>query len=251
MEQYRAAKARHPGMLLLFRIGDFYELLGEDAQVAHQLLSLTLTTRDRTISMAGFPHHQLETYLHKLLHEGQRVAICEPVTESQTRGPLRREVTRIVTPAELDKADAAESTAPAESGKTAKQNEDVPVRQPRHFVLKECEKWLTKTGLAFVAMDDAKCNNPALAPYVGVLDFIVLRGDEKLLVAVRPHLNARHLCAFRELQELYGPEYKPVRIWPYEGADGWKWRDDPIDISSEPTESAKPESAPKRARTKK
>src|SRR5207244_9491331 len=93
MDQYRAAKEKHPAMLLLFRMGDFYELFGEDAETAHKLLGLTLTTRDRTITMAGFPHHQLEVYLHKLLHEGQRVAICEPVEESLARGPIRREVT--------------------------------------------------------------------------------------------------------------------------------------------------------------
>ena len=82
MEQYRVAKEKHPGMLLLFRMGDFYELFGEDAETAHKLLGLTLTTRDRTLTMAGFPHHQLEAYLHKLLQQGQRVAICEPVEES-------------------------------------------------------------------------------------------------------------------------------------------------------------------------
>src|SRR5262249_21736191 len=78
MDQYRAAKEKHPGMLLLFRIGDFYEVFDEDAETAHKLLGLTLTTRDRTTTMAGFPHHQLEAYLHKLLQAGQRVAICEP-----------------------------------------------------------------------------------------------------------------------------------------------------------------------------
>ncbi len=51
-------------------------MFGEDAETAHKLLGLTLTTRDQTLTMAGFPHHQLETYLHKLLKEGQRVAIC-------------------------------------------------------------------------------------------------------------------------------------------------------------------------------
>jgi len=72
MEQYRLAKERHPGMMLLFRMGDFYELFDQDAEVAHKLLGLTLTTRDRSITMAGFPHHQLEAYLHKLLKEGKR-----------------------------------------------------------------------------------------------------------------------------------------------------------------------------------
>jgi hypothetical protein len=100
MQQYREAKEKHPDMLLLFRIGDFYELFGEDAETAHTLLGLTLTTRDQTVTMAGFPHHQLEAYLHKLLKQGQRVAICDQVEESLARGPIRREVQRVVVPDE-------------------------------------------------------------------------------------------------------------------------------------------------------
>ena len=98
MQQYREAKEKHPDMMLLFRIGDFYELFGEDAEMAHKLLGLTLTTRDQTQTMAGFPHHQLEAYLHKLLKEGQRVAICDQVEDSLARGPIKREVQRVVTP---------------------------------------------------------------------------------------------------------------------------------------------------------
>lgn len=108
MQQYRVAKEKHPDMLLLFRMGDFYELFDQDAETAHKLVGLTLTTRDRTVAMAGFPHHQLETYLHKLLKEGQRVAVCEPVEESLARGPIRREVTRVVTPVATDGDDSSE-----------------------------------------------------------------------------------------------------------------------------------------------
>src|SRR2546425_6860746 len=100
-------------------MGDFYELFGEDAETAHKLLGLTLTTRDRTLTMAGFPHHQLEVYLHKLLKEGQRVAICEPVEESLARGPIRREVTRVVTPGTIiedGKSDAAQPEEKPEAG---------------------------------------------------------------------------------------------------------------------------------------
>ena len=229
MQQYHAAKERHPDMLLLFRMGDFYELFGQDAETAHKLLGLTLTTRDRTLTMAGFPHHQLEVYLHKLLKEGQRVAICEPVEESLGRGPIRREVTRVVTPGSMiedDKSDAVQSPEDEPDAKAR------PVRQPRHFVLKECEKWLNAAGLVFVAVADVRRTTPAVAPYVGVLDFIVLRGDEKLLVTVRPSLQAKHLKAIRELQDLYGAEYKPMRIWPCEGPDGWVWRDFPVDVST-------------------
>jgi len=252
MEQYRAAKEKYPAMLLLFRMGDFYELFGEDAETAHKLLGLTLTTRDRTITMAGFPHHQLEVYLHKLLHEGQRVAICEPVEESLTRGPVRREVTRVVTPSTMIEEGQSGSAEPGESKETASADAEQQVRQPRHFVLKRCEGWFNEAGLAFVAIDDVRRTTPAVALYVGVLDFIVLRGEDKLLVTVRPHLQAKHIAAIRELKELYGREYQPVRIWPSEGSDGWIWRDYPIDVSAcEPATGTDRKPRPKRARVAK
>ena len=87
IEQYHAAKERHPNMLLLFRVGEFYELFGEDAETASRILGLTLTSRDRILPMAGFPHHQLETYLHRLLKAGQRVAICEQVESPAGKVP--------------------------------------------------------------------------------------------------------------------------------------------------------------------
>src|SRR5919201_3482653 len=99
MQQYREAKECHPGMLLLFRMGDFYELFDADAETAARLLGLTLTSRDKTVSMAGFPHHSLEGYLRKLLQAGLRVAICDQVEDpALAKGLVRREVTRIVTP---------------------------------------------------------------------------------------------------------------------------------------------------------
>ena len=246
MEQYRAAKEKHPGMLLLFRVGDFLEMFGEDAETAHKLLGLTLTTRDRTLTMAGFPHHQLEIYLRKLLHEGKRIAICEPVDDSLARGPIRREVTRVVSPGTV-KDEEPESAGTSEGKEPPPAAENHPVRQPRHFVLKRCEAWFNETGLAFVAIDDVRRTTPAVAPYVNVLDFIVLRGEEKLLVTVRPHLQAKHLTAMHELQSLYGPEYTPVRIWPSEGPDGWNWHDYPVDFpATEPT--ADTERKPRRNR---
>lgn len=231
MQQYRAAKEKHPDMLLLFRMGDFYELFDQDAETAHKLLGLTLTTRDRTLVMAGFPHHQLEVYLHKLLKEGQRVAICEPVEESLARGPIRREVTRIVTPGTMDENGDSEPADASDDMKGKRTAEERPVRQPRHFVLKQFEAWLNEASLAFVAIEDVRRTTPAVAAYVGVLDFIVLRGDEKLLVNVRPRLQAKHLEAIRELQNLFGTEYKPMRMWPSEGPGGWNWHDYPVDIS--------------------
>jgi len=98
MQQYREAKQRHPGMMLLFHLGDFYELFEDDATTAHQALGLTLTHRD-DLPMAGFPVHQLEAYLRKLLLAGHRVAICDQVEEPAPGKKLvKREVTRVVTP---------------------------------------------------------------------------------------------------------------------------------------------------------
>jgi len=102
MQQFEAAKLRCPGALVLFRMGDFYELFGSDAREAAGLLDLTLTSRDKgpeAMPMAGFPHHQLDVQLVKLVNAGRRVAICEQIDDPKTtKGLLRREVTRIVTP---------------------------------------------------------------------------------------------------------------------------------------------------------
>jgi DNA mismatch repair protein MutS len=102
MQQYRQAKAACPEALLLFRMGDFYELFYDDAKTAARLLQLTLTSREKganAVPMAGFPHHQLEAYLRKLIALGQRVAICEQVEDPrQAKGLVKREVTRVVTP---------------------------------------------------------------------------------------------------------------------------------------------------------
>src|SRR5947209_11994913 len=102
MQQYREAKARHPGMLLFFRNGDFYELFEEDAELGSGLLGITLTKRDKEIPMAGVPHHALDRYLARLLQAGHRVAICEQLEDAaQARGLIRRDVTRVVTPGTL------------------------------------------------------------------------------------------------------------------------------------------------------
>jgi len=102
MRQYDEAKQACGDALLLFRMGDFYELFHEDAKAAARALGLTLTAREKgvdAIPMAGFPHHQLDSYLAKLIHQGFRVAVCEQVEDAkQAKGLVKREVTQIVTP---------------------------------------------------------------------------------------------------------------------------------------------------------
>ena len=106
MQQYEDAKKACGDALLFFRMGDFYELFHEDAKVAAKEVGLTLTSRDKNtdnpIPMAGFPHHQLEGYLGKLIKMGHRVAICEQVEDpKKAKGLVKREVTRVVTPGTL------------------------------------------------------------------------------------------------------------------------------------------------------
>ena len=106
MQQYWDAKKRHPGMLLLFRMGDFYELFDTDAEIAGRVLGLTVTSRDKSMPMAGFPHHQLENYLKKLLASGARAAVCDQVEDpAQAKGIVKREVTRVVTPGTITEDD--------------------------------------------------------------------------------------------------------------------------------------------------
>jgi len=99
MQQYHDAKAAHPGMIVLFRNGDFYELFEDDAEMGSRVLGITLTKRDGTIPMAGVPVHKLEHYLGILLRAGHRVAVCEQMEEPDPKKKIiHREVNRIVTP---------------------------------------------------------------------------------------------------------------------------------------------------------
>uniref|UniRef100_UPI004036F33D DNA mismatch repair protein MutS n=2 Tax=Methylophilus sp. TaxID=29541 RepID=UPI004036F33D len=115
MRQYLALKAQYPDMLLFYRMGDFYELFFEDAEKASRLLGITLTRRGASngepIKMAGLPYHAAEQYLAKLAKMGEAVAICEQVGDPATsKGPVAREVTRILTPGTLTDAALLDET---------------------------------------------------------------------------------------------------------------------------------------------
>jgi DNA mismatch repair protein MutS len=116
MQQYLRLKAQHPDILLFYRMGDFYEMFYEDAERASRLLDLTLTTRGASagapIKMAGVPYHAIEQYLAKLVRIGESVAICEQIGDPATsKGPVDRQVTRIVTPGTLTDSELLEEKA--------------------------------------------------------------------------------------------------------------------------------------------
>src|SRR3984885_5142001 len=103
MRQYHAIKQQVPGALLLFRLGDFYELFLDDAIVAARELEITLTARNKekgtAIPMCGVPYHAAEGYIARLIQKGYRVAICDQVEDPKAaEGLVRREITRVVTP---------------------------------------------------------------------------------------------------------------------------------------------------------
>ena len=103
MKQFLDLKAKHPDAVMLFRCGDFYETYSTDAVIASDILGITLTKRangkGKTIEMAGFPHHALDTYLPKLIRAGKRVAICDQLEDPKTTKKLvKRGITELVTP---------------------------------------------------------------------------------------------------------------------------------------------------------
>ena len=103
MQQHNAIKSKYPDAILLFRVGDFYETFGTDAINASAVLGITLTKRNNgnasSLELAGFPHHALDTYLHKLVKAGYRVAICDQLEDPKmVKGIVKRGVTELVTP---------------------------------------------------------------------------------------------------------------------------------------------------------
>jgi DNA mismatch repair protein MutS len=103
MRQYKEMKAKNPDAVMLFRMGDFFETFEEDAVIASRVCGITLTKRNNgdagEVPLAGFPHHQLDTYLPKLVRAGYRVAVCEQVEDpKQAKGIVKRDVIEVVTP---------------------------------------------------------------------------------------------------------------------------------------------------------
>src|SRR4051795_4527146 len=109
MRQYQQFKAQYPGYVLFFRMGDFYEMFWEDAQLCAKVLGVALTSRSRgglgaedAIPMAGVPFHSVEGYLRKMIAAGHKVAICEQMEDAAlAKGVVRRDVVRLMTPGTL------------------------------------------------------------------------------------------------------------------------------------------------------
>ena len=116
MQQYQEMKKKHPDAVLLFRVGDFYEIFGKDAVITSEILGITLTRRqtglDSRIELAGFSHHALDTYLPKLVRAGKRVAICEQLEDPKLTKIPKQEVVETVTPNQTPKVETKPEPKP-------------------------------------------------------------------------------------------------------------------------------------------
>ncbi len=137
MQQYQEMKKKHPDAVLLFRVGDFYEIFGKDAVIASEILGITLTHRqtglDSRIELAGFPHHALDTYLPKLVRAGKRVAICEQLEDPKLKKTPKQKVVETVTPNQPPKVE------PKPEPKPEPKSAPAPVEPPKAEPAKEIE----------------------------------------------------------------------------------------------------------------
>lgn len=140
--QYLDIKAQYPDCILFFRMGDFYEVFDEDAEIASRELDITLTKRRASkkgseIPMAGVPHHAVDGYIHQLIEKGYHVAVCDQTSEPTGRGIVDRDVTRVVTPGTLTEPELLDGSKPNYLMSI------VPIGNP------DSGTW-TKAGIAFV-----------------------------------------------------------------------------------------------------
>lgn len=194
MQQYNSIKAKYPGALLLFRVGDFYETFGEDAVKAAGILGIVLTKRgngsESETALAGFPHHSLETYLPKLVRAGERVAICDQLEDPKTSKTIvKRGVTELVTPG---------------------------VSYNDHIVQQKSNNYL-----ASVVLDKGQVGISFLDISTG--EFFVAQGDreymDKLLQGFQPREVILSKKQYKEFIDTFGSRYYTYTLdeWPYTG----------------------------------
>ena len=194
MQQYNSIKAKYPGALLLFRVGDFYETFGEDAIKAASILGIVQTKRgngtESETALAGFPHHSLETYLPKLVRAGQRVAICDQLEDpKQTKTIVKRGVTELVTPG-------------------VSYSDNIVQQKSNNYL---ASIYFDKTGVGISFLD------------ISTGEFFVAQGNisyiDKLLQGFKPTEVIMPRKQAKEFVEHFGSQYYTYSLdeWPYSG----------------------------------
>ncbi len=177
MRQYLQMKEENPGALLMFRLGDFYELFFEDAKIASRELELTLTGRDcgmpERAPMCGVPYHAVETYLARLVEKGYRVAVCDQMIDpALAKGLVDREVTRVVSPGTITNPDVLDERTPS-------------------FILSLCQE-RTRTGLAYCDVTTGEFFSYSVKSGQAQ-DEIGRIGPKELLICAENPINTRDL----------------------------------------------------------
>lgn len=195
MQQYNAIKAKHPGALLLFRVGDFYETFGQDAVKASKILDIVLTKRSNgaasEMELAGFPHHSLDAYLPRLVRAGQRVAICDQLEDPKAaKGIVKRGVTELVTPG-------------------LSFNDNV-LNQKTNNYLASLHVHKNEVGVAFLDLSTGEFMCASGSP--GYVD--------KLLQGFRPSEVIYNKKEKRQIEEIFGQEYNLF------GLEDWVYTED-------------------------
>src|ERR1700761_1585269 len=194
MQQYNQVKAKYPGALLLFRVGDFYETFGEDAVKAAGILGIVLTRRANGaathIELAGFPHHSLDTYLPKLVRAGQRVAICDQLEDPKaTKTIVKRGVTELVTPGVAT-------------------NDNILHQKSNNYL---ASLYFEKNSIGIALID------------ISTGEFHTAQGSgayiDKLLQSFSPSEVIFPKSRYHEFKELYGDRFYTYMLdeWPYSG----------------------------------
>lgn len=195
MQQYNSIKAKYPGALLLFRVGDFYETFGDDAVTAAGILGIVLTKRgngsESETALAGFPHHSLETYLPKLVRAGQRVAICDQLEDPKTAKTIvKRGVTELVTPG-------------------VSYNDNIVHQKSNNYLASIVLEKGNTVGVAFLDISTG--------------EFMVAQGQpnyiDKLLQGFQPREVILSKKQYKEFIDRYGSNYYTYTLdeWPYTG----------------------------------
>ena len=205
MRQYLDAKQRHPDAILLFRMGDFYEMFFEDALTSARVLELTLTSRAKdsggaAIPMCGVPHHAVDTYITRLVKKGFRVAICEQTEDpKKAKGVVRREVVRVVSPGTLVDSNYLDAREPAFLMALATQYSSTRGKASRAAA--SLPDGAAATRLFGVALLDLSTGNFTSAEYAGDAGRQAV-GDEIALLRPREILVSADLNLSDELPDL-------------------------------------------------
>jgi len=187
MLQHAAAKRAHPNAIVFFRLGDFYEMFGDDAVLGARLLELTLTSRNRgkpdEIPMAGVPHHAAHGYIARLLELGQQVAICEQMADpSKVKGIVPREVVRVITPGLVTDA---EQLAPGANN---------------FFCAVEVTQ--TEVGVALYDLSTAELQAGSLPDVARLLGELSRAAPREVLIGSGPGADAAHASALAAARSL-------------------------------------------------